>query len=482
MPYPKLNRRLTSMDAKFLYLEGREAPMHIGSVHLFDGDIPLNQFMAHIASKLPQLPRYQQIVVPAPFNLGHPTWEFDPNFNLSNHIFSCQLEAPATETALMQLAGTIFTPMMDRRKPLWDIHLVYGLEAGHTAVIMRVHHCLADGMSSVELINLLFEHSLSETQPSKAQAPLSAEPSSPSHTPLPSVTERFFDALLGGLQESVDRWSDVQQGLTTLMQTIAEPPARESLWQMSHRLPSLIAPVSRLPFNRPCTGDRALVWTTLSLAEVCALRTTLGGTINDVVLTVLADAVSRYVASHGQSVIGQTARIMVAVSLRQDEQRGTLGNLVSSMPVELPLDRPDPIERFNIIRQQTLAMKRGRIAEGLNLFAVLFGILPAPIQVFGGVLGHLPLYPFNVNLMLSNVPGPSTPLSVLGQRMIAYYPYVPVGYAIGCACAVVSYNQHLYVGLTADTDAMPDIEMLREVWNQSFSELRQLLWVTGEVS
>jgi hypothetical protein len=165
---------------------------------------------------------------------------------------------------------------------------------------------------------------------------------------------------------------------------------------------------------------------------------------------------------------------MVPVSLRQQDQRGALGNLVSMLPVEIPLDMPNPVERFHFINRRTAAMKSGRVAEGLNLFSALMGILPAPVHAFAGALATAAMPSFNpaFNMVSTNVPGPQVPLYAMGKRMVAYYPYVPVGYAIGCGCAIMSYDQSLYFGLTSDTQAMPDVEKLKEALDQSFIELR----------
>lgn len=155
---------------------------------------------------------------------------------------------------------------------------------------------------------------------------------------------------------------------------------------------------------------------------------------------------------------------------RQEDQRGALGNLVSMLPVEIPLDMPNPVERFQYINRKTAAMKNSRVAEGLNLFAALMGMLPAPVHAFAGALAATPIPAFN--MVSTNVPGPQVPLYAMGKRMIAYYPYVPVGYAIGCGCAIMSYDQNLYFGLTSDTQAMPDVEKLKEALEQSLFELR----------
>lgn len=467
MSQPTLNHRLTAIDASFLYFEKKEATMHIGSVSLFDGEIPFDNFVAMINSKMHLLPRYQQVVVPDPFGIGHPTWEFDQNFDIRQHIFKVQIDAPGGEAELIELAGRILTPMMDRRKPLWDIYLVYGLEGKRTAMVARVHHCMVDGVSGVDLLKIVLD--ISPEVPKIFSAP-----DRPPQPPRPDATRRFFDTLLGNMQEGMNRLMEFQNGLLNLTQALTKEETRQSMRKTSATIPQLATPVSLLPFNRPCSGDRKLVWSTFSFAEARAIRAALGGTVNDVVLTALSGAVSRYVELHGQKTAGRQLRIMVPVSLRQQDQRGALGNLVSMLPVEIPLDMANPVERFKFINRRTAAMKSGRVAEGLNLFSALMGILPAPVHAFAGALATAAMPAFNpaFNMVSTNVPGPQVPLYAMGKRMVAYYPYVPVGYAIGCGCAIMSYDQNLYFGLTSDTQAMPDVEKLKEALDQSFIELR----------
>ena len=438
--------------------------MHIGSVSLFEGEIPFDDFVAMVNSKMHLLPRYQQVVTPDPFGIAHPTWEFDDNFDIKNHIFKLQIDSPGGESELIELAGRIFTPQMDRRKPLWDIYLVYGLEGKRTAMIARVHHCMVDGVSGVDLLKIVLD--ISSEVPKIKPAP-----ERPPQPPRPDATRRFFDSLLGNMQEGMNRWMEFQTGLLNLTQALASDQTRQAMRETSTAIPQLATPVSMMPFNRPCSGDRKLVWSTFSFAEARAIRAALGGTVNDVVLTTLSGAVSRYVELHGQPTAGRQLRVMVPVSLRQEDQRGALGNLVSMLPVEIPLDLANPVERFQFINRRTAAMKGGRVAESLNLFSALMGILPPPVHAFAGALAMTPIPAFN--MVSTNVPGPQVPLYAMGKRMIAYYPYVPVGYAVGCGCAIMSYDQNLYFGLTSDTQAMPDVEKLKEALERSFIELRQ---------
>lgn len=439
--------------------------MHIGSVSLFDGELPFEEFVAMLDAKMHLLPRYQQIVVPDPFNLGHPTWEFDSNFNIRNHIFKLQIDAPGGEKELIDLAGRIFTPMMERHKPLWDIYLVYGLEGRKTAMICRVHHCMVDGMSGVDLLKIVLDFSPTPT-------PVAPKPAAKLREPQPDPTRRLFDSILGGMQEGMNRWMEFQNGLLNLTQALTEQASREAMKNISGEIPKIMRPAERLPFNGPLSGEKRMVWNTFNFAEARAIRGALSGTVNDVVLTALSGAVSRYVESHGQSVAGRKIRFMVPVSLRQEDQHGALGNLVSILPVEIPLDLKNPVERFRYVNQKTMAMKGGRVAEGLNLFSALMGILPAPMQALVGALSTANIPVPAMNMISTNVPGPQVPLYAMGHRMIAYYPYVPVGYAVGCGCAIMSYDQHLYFGLTADMKAMPDVERLRDYLYESFYELR----------
>lgn len=459
----RLSTRLSSLDATFLYFEKKEAPMHIGSVSIFEGEIPFKKFKENLNARLPLLPRYRQRVIPDLFNLSHPTWEYDSDFDIDNHVFRIKLDSPCSEAELVKLAGRIFTPLMDRGKPLWDINLVYGLEGKRTAMIARVHHCMVDGVSGVDLLKVVLDMS-----PDAKPAPV-PEPSPPSGRP--DITRRFFDSLLGGMQEGLNRFTEFQNGLLNLAQAVASEPAGVTMPGFTQLLKALSAPASLLPFNRACSGERKLVWSRFSFADARAIRAALKGTVNDVVLTVVAGAVARYAELHCQEIAGRNLRVMVPVSLRREEQQGTLGNLVSLLPLEIPLDLRDPLARFRNINSKTLAMKSARAAEAFNVLAALIGILPASVQSVVGSMAAFPLPP--VNMVATNVPGPQVPLYAMGRRMIDYYPYVPVGYAVGCGCAIMSYDQKLYFGLTADAQAMPDVESLKAFLEESFVELRK---------
>ena len=463
MKQPELNRRLTSMDAAFLYLEKKECPMHIGSTSIFESKLNLKDFTRHIEARLHLVPRYLQKVTPDPFHIGHPTWEYAEDFNIKNHIFEIKSRKKLSTDDLVKIAGEKLTECLDRNKPLWELYIINNFEGGKSAMIAKVHHCMVDGISGVDLMKILFDIS-PEPQPAppKPEAELPKKETDP--------TRQFFDSLLGAMQEGMSRLVEAQGGLMYMVSNLANPQMAESLPHLTGVLPAISTPPAILPFNGECSGERRLAWSEISYAEARAIRTTLNGTVNDVVLTVLSETVARYVKHHKQPIEGKSVRFMVPVSLRQKEQRGALGNLISVLPVEIPLDITDLTVRFRHVNQKTGIMKSAKLAEGLLTLGAVYSMIPATIQSALGAIATLPFPPFN--MVATNVPGPQIPLYMCGAKMLKYYPYVPIGYRLGLGCAILSYNQVLYFGLSSDAKAMSDVEKFREILDEVFADLK----------
>ncbi len=437
--------------------------MHIGSTTVFDGEVTLEALTQHIDERLHLIPRYLQKVVPDPFNIGHPTWETDEDFDITNHIFEIKSDVPVTLDELCRIAGELLSPVMDRKKPLWELFLIPNLENGHTGMVSKVHHCMVDGISGVDLIKILFDITPEGTPPPP-------KPAAPPKLPKPDPTRVFLDSLLGAMQEGMNRFTEMQAGLLYITQSVLNPQNAEKLPHLSGVLPAVSTPAPMLPFNGKCSGERRLAWSEYSFGEARAVRNVLGGTVNDVVLTLLSESVARYVKSYGQQVDGRVVRFMVPVSLRQKEQRGALGNLISILPVEIPLDIDDLGKRFNYVHKKTGLMKETHLAEGLGVVGAMYSMLPAPIQSILGAVADLPFPPFN--MVATNVPGPQVPLYLVGKKMTAHYPYVPIGYGLGLGCAIFSYNQVLYFGLSSDAQAMPDVEKFKEILDTVFEDLK----------
>lgn len=469
LPAQPAQQRLTSIDASFLYFEKPYAPMHVGSVEIFEGEIPYEDFVRNIEAKLPLLPRYVQRVNMVPFNLGHPTWERDLNFNIRNHIMFRQLEAPGSEHELRQMARQCLSGMLDRNKPLWEIFVVHGLADGNTALISRVHHAMIDGISGVDLTKIMLDVS------PEASMKLPEIPAGLASTAMPvtqsNPTKSVIDGIIESTEAGLKSWADLQIGLLNITEGLARDPFMWMRSPLTGFLPSMTTPAPILPLNKTWSGQRDLTWSAFSFGEARAIRAAVGGTVNDVVLTVLSGAIIRYVEMHGQKTTDRKLRVMVPVSLRKEEQRGALGNLVTALPIEIPLGIKDPLERMAYIIKTTGEVKEARLAESFNLLTAMMSTVPPAVQAFFGTLANTPVPIYNT--VCTNVPGPQIPLYALGHRLLTWYPYVPVGYGIGIGCAIMSYDQKLFFGLTSDAEAISDADLLKQYLDESFVELRQ---------
>ncbi|REJ75561.1 MAG: wax ester/triacylglycerol synthase family O-acyltransferase [Acidobacteria bacterium] len=463
---PKLHHRLSSMDATFLYLEKKECPLHIGSTSVFDGPLDVEAVKKHVSDRLHLIPRYKQKVVPDPFAISHPTWEFDENFDVDNHIFEVETSGKIGLDTLAEIAGEKMTYVMDRGKPLWELFIVNGLEGGGSGMIAKVHHCMVDGISGVDLIKILFDIKPESDPP---PPPTETDKEKP---PKLDPTRKLFDSILGSMEEGMNRFLELQAGMMYLAANLANPKIAEKLPQMADVLPSVAAPVAILPFNKECNGERRLAWSEYSFKDARKIKNVLEGTVNDVVLTLISESVARYSRLHGTETVDRKVRFMMPVSLRQKEQRGSLGNLISIIPVEIPLEFDDLATRFEYVNEKTAMMKETRLAESILTVGAAYSLLPAPMQSVIGTLADTPVPPFN--LVATNVPGPQIPLYLTGREMLAHYPYVPIGYGLGLGVAIFSYNKELYFGLSSDKGAMDDVEKFKEVMDCVFEELLAL--------
>jgi diacylglycerol O-acyltransferase len=462
MAHLQLNDRLSAEDAVFYYLETKDMPLHIGAVLVFEGPLPLDDCLELVRRKLPELPRYQQRIVEPPFNIGHPTWEIDPNFNLRNHIHSVRLRR-GTEAEFQTLVGKTLSAMMDRRKPLWDLTLVDGLKGGRGAMIVRLHHCMADGIAGIDFMSLILDPA---PLPYSHPEPVAEAP------PLRDGESSLIDAVLSSYTEMLERILSVQSAALNIAEALVLTPL-PALSQLARLVPDLLNPVERLPFNRPCPGARKLVWTEVSMAEVKAIREVYGAKLNDVVLTVVAAAVRSYTRLHRKPVKNRRVRMMVPVNIRARDAIGgsPLGNRISMIPINIPLDVADPVELLNIVRETTCAFKGASVAEFITMAGNWVGMIPSPLQaVLGPYGGRLPHPPFN--MVTTNVPGPQFPLYGLGRKVLSVYPYVPVGAQMGLNVAIESYNGTLYFGFTGSEVAVPDVAIVPRLLDQAFAELR----------
>jgi diacylglycerol O-acyltransferase len=463
MKPPALARRLSVIDAAFLYLERKEIPLNIAGVCIFDGPIPFREFLASMESRLHLLPRYQQVAVAPPFNVGYPVWQDYPEFEIREHIIPVTLE-DGDEAELEALSSRLVAEVMDRRKPLWQIHVVDGLKDGRGALIARIHHALADGVSGASLMRVMLDST-------PAGSPRPPKPRVRARRPVPAECS-LADALTSALHTSLENMITAEEVLLDFARSLTTERTQAAFQGLLGLLPELTASSERLPFNQPCGAERKFCWTELDFAEAEAVRTALGGKLNDVVLTVVTRAISRYMELHGHPVAKRFARIVCPVSVRRDDQGESLGNQISYMPVALPLDIRDPAKLLSAVATRTEIMKSVRASHFVALLTSWIGAAPPPLQAaFWWGLPMLPLPAAVLNMICTNVPGSPVPLYALGRRMLACYPHVPTGHELGVNCAVTSYAGKLQFGFTADAQVVPDVGRMRDFLKLSFEDL-----------
>ncbi|PCJ65435.1 MAG: hypothetical protein COA73_02445 [Candidatus Hydrogenedentota bacterium] len=474
MSKPELPQRMTSVDAMFLYTEHPTAPMHIGGLSIIEGDLDQSTLAAFLNSKMHLMPRYRQRIVTAPLNVGHPTWQDDPNFDINNHVESVTLPEPGSTIQLQRVASAHFAGMLDRDKPLWKVIVIRGIEGNRSALLWLVHHCMVDGVSGAELLSIAFD-----TAPnSEIAEPKPYEPDVPSDTEA-SRWQNVWE----GVGDQVEAWSEFQRSWVGWARNMRLGKGLPALRELPSLLQQTSRPTKRLPFNKyDFSGKRRLAWTTCSFAEARAIRSALGGTVNDVILATLGSAVRRYAIHHGIKVKNTSLRVMVPVSLRQESERGTLGNKVSLLPVDIPLGTEDPVERLQAITSRTTLLKQSKVADLLNLVTQGWqGATPPAIQALLGSIVfaqqsqnvmNFALRSPGMHMVCTNVPGPQIPLYVLGNRVLHHFPLLPVAPGMGLNVGVFSYNQCVHFGFIADSNAMRDISRFRDYFADAFKEIR----------
>jgi len=456
----ELAKRMNAADAWFLYFEKPHAPLHIGSLGIFDGDIPVQATIDGVAERIHLIPRYRQRAVFPPLFSGHPTWEDDPKFALDRHIREEVLPAPGDEAQLRELCASVCEERLPRDRPLWDITVVRGLEGGRSAYISRVHHCLVDGVSGMELLMALLD--LTPNPPPPAPPDREWSPA-PQPTPVESWADGMLDSFTrnvlgfaGAQRQALDAWGSLRR-MTDFAQSLARA------------LPAAIRLPAPTIWNRPVGRRRRFAFSTISFQEVRAIRSALGGTVNDVALVVLAGALGRYLEEHGVRTRGKKLRLMTPVNVRSETERGDLGNRVSMMLPELPVDIDDVVKRLEAVREEIGRMKSSEQGRVFDQVARLGENAPAAFHALAG-MGGIPAG--MINLVCTNVPGPLIPLYAAGKRMVANYPLLPLTGDLGLGVAITSYDNSLNFGIACDPTIVADVERIGELLDEEFVTLR----------
>jgi diacylglycerol O-acyltransferase / wax synthase len=461
MPQQHLDR-LTSIDASFLHQEGEASHMHVGAVLIFDGPPPaFDDYLDHIRGRLHLVPRYRQRLATPPLETGRPLWVDDPSFNLEYHIRHAALPSPGTEDQLFQLAARIASQQLDRSKPLWESWLVEGLEDDRFALIFKTHHSLVDGVAGVDLATVLLD-----LGPTAAPAPTDLEPWQP--RPEPSGAELILAGVRGALSTTAELVAKALSAATRPASSLgilkdAAEGVGEIVW-------AGLNPAPETPLNVEIGPHRRYAVVRQQLEDYKEVKDALGGTVNDVVLTVVSDALARWLRSRGVRTEGLEMRALVPVSVRTQAQLGTLGNQLTVMRGPLPVYIKDPVARLRFVRQAMDGLKESKQAVGAATLARVNNLAPPTILAQASRLNFSTRL---FNLIVTNIPGPQLPLFLLGRELRDLFPiaFLPDHHAL--AIAIMSYNGGIEYGLLGDYDALPDIGLIAEGLEASLQELLQ---------
>ena len=456
--------RLSWGDTVFLHLEREGMPLNVACVCVFEGEIPFKDCVRFVESKLPLIPRYLKRVVPPLFNIGLPSWEYDPTFDIRKHVREETLKH-GSNTELKTLAGKILSTVMDRQHPLWDLTLVHGLKGNRSGLIFRLHHCLADGIAGVGILNVLMDASPVAPRLSRRKLRLRI---SPPHDVLASLTNSCVDSY----SEIVKRILAALADVSSMAESFAANGGALATGEFTRLLPEISVSAERLRFNVLYRGPQKFAWAEIPLEDIKVIRHACGTSVNDVILALVTATIRRYLELHGDSVKGRVFRMMVPVNLRGGDSAGELGNRISLVPVTIPLDIRNPRKLLAAVHERTELLKRAHTAELVSLAGGLLGMIPSSAQALAGhFISRLPFTPFN--MVCTNVPGPQGPLYLLGHKILHCYPYVPVGGEMALNCAILTYNGTAYFGFSGDVHAAPDLRRLETLLKLSFRELRE---------
>ncbi|HTP23099.1 MAG TPA: wax ester/triacylglycerol synthase family O-acyltransferase [Solirubrobacteraceae bacterium] len=447
---------MSVQDATFLHVENDVTPMHIGGVSIFEGPPPsFDELSDMVRGKLHHTPRYRQKVRFVPLGVSEPMWVDDPYFDVAYHLRHTAVPAPGTAEQLRTMAARVFSQHLDRARPLWEIWMVEGLKDGRWALLSKVHHCMVDGVAATDLMSVMFGDEAER-----------APPDSWRPGPEPSGVELFVRGAYHRARHPAEQAS-------------AAVRARSELLRGTVRIMRAIAAAA--PALRPSTSSltgpigphRVWSWATASLGEVKDVRSSLGGTVNDVVLAIVTNGFRELLLERGEELSPRrTVRTMVPVSVRLPGERGVYNNRVSAVFARLPVGVEDPAERLALIRDEMDELKASGQAVAGDVLVRMSGFAPPLLLALGSRVATRSAH-FNMDTATTNVPGPQRPVHALGRRLLESYPYVPIVGTIRIVVAIFSYDGRLYFGVTGDRDHAADIDALTAGVESGLAELRE---------
>jgi WS/DGAT/MGAT family acyltransferase len=445
------SRRLSALDASFLAVETPTAHMHVGWVAVFsasaDGRLPsFQELRDHIALRLAYAPRYRQKLASVPLGLHAPEWTDDQAFSVDRHVYW----APGP---LDDLVDEVMSIPLRRDRPLWEMWISEDSEDGRLAIVGKTHHCMVDGLAAVELASLLLD---------PTPEPATCEPDGWRAAPEPGGEKLLARGLrdLVGQQLDLLRWS---LRVASAPVPVARQTASSAL-RVTRAVSNLLRAAPASVLNGQLSPLRRLAWTQRPLADLRIIKRAYGTTVNDVILAAVAGGMRAYLIRRGEQPVA--LKVMVPVSVRSADD--VLGNHISFVFAELPCDEPDPVGRLYQVHATMLRCKRDGEPEGADMVLKAAARTPVAVQQ---TLSRLIAGPRSFNLVVSNIPGPTVPMYMLGCPLQAAYPVVPLADHHAVSVGMITVHDQACFGVYADREALPDADMLARDIDGAISEL-----------
>lgn len=443
--------RLSALDSFFLDIEGEDAPMHIGAVCLFEDPQPgnrrvtLRRLRAHVEERLSFIPRYRQRLERVPLE-GHPVWVDSADFRIADHVRAIALPEPASHGHLEETVSWIFSQPLSRNRPLWEIWMIEGLPGDGFALVCKTHHCLADGLGGAALLCAILA-----TDPFPAPEP--AQEWNP--RPAPNATQLVAAAIddrvrgistlaAGAVQSLLFEPSRVMRGASDLASALRG--VADAAWN----------PPTTTDFDHPTGTDRRFLWWSIGLDDVKRIGRRLGGTVNDVALALVSEA---FAQSSASALPGRSLRVYCPVGAgAAGVSAARLGNHLSGMFIDLPVEAPDAASRWSRVVAAARACKASGSSQGTFLLESIADTLsPSLLSRLEAMVGEKQVF----NLILTNVPGPTVPLYLFEQKLTSVCPLVPLFRGQGLGIAIFSYDGTLTWGFHVDANCVDAARRLR---------------------
>jgi len=470
-------QQVSGSDAAFLYAESPTSPMHIATLNIVEGSLKFKDFKEIIASKMHLLPKFRQRLLSVPLNLDYPYWVDDPNFDLDLHLNRIKLPDPSNWKTLREMTSTIFSAPLDLRRPLWSVHFIEGINEiaqvpkGSVAIVTKVHHVMIDGSSGVGMMGVLYDTN-EDSKKKKRQKPRPYTPE-----PLPDELSLLLKSGYGFLKNPLK----VPKTVVETVYNFAKNKATKTL-SIQKEFSSAKYPVPITIFNGSISAKRTWGTALLSFDRINALRKTVGGSINDIILAICAGAIRRYLEERERLPL-QPLVANVPISIRTENDTST-NNQIANMMIQLATHIADPLERLEYIQEQTMLGKTRHKAIGAKTLAKMADVVPFGLaNLAAGLYSkynikdlHRP--PFNVTI--TNVPGPRGLLYLNGHKVVSIFGLTPVVDGFGLIIAAFSYNGQVSITTTSDSKTMPDADLFSKYVRESANELEALIQKAGK--